>query len=69
MGWILGDEMHMSWKLQLGLFLVPTVLYGVLAIVEISLMFTLARRGTAELIESDDTPDDEQAERPFALIY
>ena len=46
-----------------------TVLYGVLAIVEISLMFTLARRGTAELIESDDTPDDEQAERPFALIY
>jgi MFS family permease len=28
-GWILGDGMHMSWKLQLGLFLVPTVLYGV----------------------------------------
>ncbi len=28
-GWILGDGMHVSWKVQLGLFLVPTVLYGV----------------------------------------
>src|SRR5215217_4865436 len=28
-GWILGDGMHVSWKLQLGLFLVPTALYGV----------------------------------------
>ncbi len=28
-GWILGDGMKMSWKLQLGLFLVPTVLYGI----------------------------------------
>lgn len=28
-GWILGDGMKVSWKLQLGLFLVPTVLYGV----------------------------------------
>ncbi len=28
-GWILGEGMHLSWKLQLGLFLVPTVLYGV----------------------------------------
>ncbi len=27
-GWILGDGMHVSWKLQLGLFLVPTALYG-----------------------------------------
>jgi MFS family permease len=27
-GWILGDGLHLSWKLQLGLFLVPTVLYG-----------------------------------------
>jgi MFS family permease len=27
-GWILGDGMGVSWKLQLGLFLVPTVLYG-----------------------------------------
>src|SRR5688572_1199890 len=27
-GWILGDRMGLSWKLQLGLFLVPTVLYG-----------------------------------------
>jgi MFS family permease len=27
-GWILGDGMHVSWKVQLGLFLVPTVLYG-----------------------------------------
>ena len=27
-GWILGDGMHLSWKIQLGLFLVPTALYG-----------------------------------------
>jgi len=28
-GWVLGDGMHVSWKLQLGLFLVPTALYGI----------------------------------------
>ena len=28
-GWILGEGMHVSWKVQLGLFLVPTALYGV----------------------------------------
>ena len=28
-GWILGEGMQVSWKMQLGLFLVPTVLYGV----------------------------------------
>jgi MFS family permease len=28
-GWILGEGMQVSWKLQLGLFLVPTLLYGV----------------------------------------
>src|SRR4029453_1317574 len=28
-GWILGEGMGVSWKLQLGLFLVPTVLYGI----------------------------------------
>jgi MFS family permease len=28
-GWILGDGMQVSWKLQLGLFLVPTLLYGI----------------------------------------
>jgi len=28
-GWILGDGMKVSWKLQLGLFLVPTALYGI----------------------------------------
>ena len=27
-GWILGDGMQVSWKVQLGLFLVPTALYG-----------------------------------------
>jgi MFS family permease len=27
-GWILGDGMHVGWKWQLGLFLVPTMLYG-----------------------------------------
>ncbi|MBI3417768.1 MAG: MFS transporter [Verrucomicrobia bacterium] len=29
-GWILGDGMHLSWKLQLALFLVPTVGYGLI---------------------------------------
>lgn len=29
-GWILGDSMHWSWKWQLGLFLVPTLFYGIL---------------------------------------
>jgi MFS family permease len=28
-GWILGEGMHVGWKMQLGLFLVPTVLYGI----------------------------------------
>jgi MFS family permease len=28
-GWILGDGMQVSWKIQLGLFLVPTALYGI----------------------------------------
>jgi len=28
-GWILGEGMKVSWKLQLGLFLVPTALYGI----------------------------------------
>src|ERR671921_789437 len=28
-GWIFGDGMQVSWKIQLGLFLVPTALYGV----------------------------------------
>jgi MFS family permease len=28
-GWVLGEGMHVSWKVQLGLFLVPTALYGV----------------------------------------
>ncbi len=28
-GWILGEGMNVSWKIQLGLFLVPTVLYGI----------------------------------------
>jgi MFS family permease len=27
-GWILGEGMQVSWKIQLGLFLVPTILYG-----------------------------------------
>jgi len=29
-GWILGDQMQLSWKLQLGLFLVPTLGYGLM---------------------------------------
>jgi MFS family permease len=27
-GWVLGEGMAVSWKIQLGLFLVPTILYG-----------------------------------------
>jgi MFS family permease len=27
-GWVLGEGMQVSWKIQLGLFLVPTALYG-----------------------------------------
>ena len=29
-GWILGDQMHMDWKIQLALFLIPTVGYGLI---------------------------------------
>ncbi len=29
-GWILGDQMQASWKLQLGLFLIPTAIYGLM---------------------------------------
>lgn len=29
-GWILDDQMQMSWKLQLALFLVPTAVYGLM---------------------------------------
>jgi MFS family permease len=28
-GWILGESMQVSWKIQLSIFLIPTVLYGV----------------------------------------
>lgn len=30
MGWVLDDQMHLAWKAQLGLFLIPTVLYGIM---------------------------------------
>jgi MFS family permease len=30
MGWILDDRMHLSWKIQLGLFLIPTVVYALM---------------------------------------
>jgi len=29
-GWVLGDKFHLPWKIQLSLYLVPTVLYGIL---------------------------------------
>ncbi len=29
-GWVLGDRMHLDWKLQLSLYLLPTVLYGIM---------------------------------------
>ena len=44
-----------------------TALYSVLAIVEISLMFTLARRGPAPLPDATTTSD--EADRPAALVY
>jgi MFS family permease len=28
-GWILGESMQVSWKIQLSIFLIPTVMYGV----------------------------------------
>ena len=30
LSWILGDAMHIHWKIQLGLFMVPTVVYGIM---------------------------------------
>jgi MFS family permease len=30
MGWILDDKMHLSWKIQLSLFLIPTVIYALM---------------------------------------
>ena len=30
LGWVLDDKLHWSWKLQLALFLIPTVLYGIM---------------------------------------
>src|SRR6476646_8673308 len=30
LGWILDDQMHLHWKVQLSLFLVPTALYGLM---------------------------------------
>lgn len=29
-GWVLDDKMHLSWKLQLSLYLIPTALYGLM---------------------------------------
>jgi len=31
-GWYLDDALHVSWKIQLALFLIPTVIYGILFI-------------------------------------
>ncbi len=30
LGWVLGEKMHLDWKLQLSLYLVPTVAYGIM---------------------------------------
>lgn len=30
LGWVLDDKMQMSWKIQLGLFLIPTAIYGLM---------------------------------------
>jgi MFS family permease len=29
-GWVLGDKFHIGWKIQLSLYLLPTLLYGIL---------------------------------------
>ena len=29
-GWVLDDKMHVSWRIQLALYLIPTVIYGVM---------------------------------------
>ena len=29
-GWVLDDKMHVSWQIQVAIFLVPTVLYGLM---------------------------------------
>ncbi len=29
-GWVLDDKMHVSWKIQLSIYLIPTVLYGIM---------------------------------------
>src|SRR5262249_41918998 len=29
-GWVLDDAMHVYWKYQLGLYLIPTIIYGVM---------------------------------------
>lgn len=31
-GWILGERMHWNWKSQLALFLIPTIVYGIMFI-------------------------------------
>ncbi|MEO6006354.1 MAG: MFS transporter [Opitutus sp.] len=30
LGWILDDKLHIGWKIQLSLFLIPTVIYGLM---------------------------------------
>jgi MFS family permease len=30
LGWILDDKMHLSWKMQLALYLIPTAIYGLM---------------------------------------
>ncbi len=30
LGWVLDDKMHLSWKMQLALYLIPTVIYGIM---------------------------------------
>ena len=30
LGWVLDDKMNMIWKMQLALYLIPTVIYGIM---------------------------------------
>jgi len=49
-----------------------TLLYGVLAVVEVKLMFTYIAKGAEsaeELVRQTEPPDDDDADRPLAFAY
>jgi cytochrome d ubiquinol oxidase subunit I len=49
-----------------------TLLYGVLAVVEVKLMFTYIGKGAEsaeELVSQTEPPDGDDADRPLAFAY